>query len=67
MKDRPEKKKKQLIWQWACVIFAMSIPVIGFTGAAVIMFLDHQVWPGIVFTLFAFLTMPNVKVTPPKE
>ena len=60
-------KKNKWGLQYACIIFAMSLPVMGFTAAAVIMFLDHQIWPGVVFTLLAFLTMPNVKVNPPKD
>lgn len=58
-------KKNRWGLQYACIIFAMSLPVLGFTAAAVFMFLDHQVWPGSIFTLLAFLTMPNVKVKQP--
>lgn len=61
------KKMKNWGLQYACIIFAMALPVLGFTAAAVIMFLDSQVWPGSIFTILAFLTMPNVKVNPPKD
>lgn len=60
-------KKNKWGLQYACIIFAMSLPVLGFTAAAVFMFLDHQVWPGVVFTLLAFLTMPNVKIHYPRS
>lgn len=53
--------------QYSLIIFTMSIPVVAFTAAAVIMFLDHQVWPGAIFTVLAFFTLPNVRVHPPKN
>ena len=60
-------KRSRWGFQWAWIILAMSIPVVGFTTAAVVMFLHNHVWPGVTFTILAFFTMPNVRIHPPTD
>lgn len=64
MSDTKEKKRWGL--DWALLLLALAIPCAVFTAAAVIMFLNHQPWPGGVFTAFSLLTVPNVNAGTPK-
>lgn len=52
---------------WALALVAMALPALGFTTAATILFLSDKIWQGVMMTVFALLTLPEVKLNSTKK